>query len=320
MLLNAKHLALCRGSPLHQGLPAGQEAGDGLVQRVPPSWGMGGGLGRGCGAKAEVREGCGLGAESGGPNQHGEQHQREGHPKSPGPCTMPPTQTLTGPAPGQGRGDASWGVCYHREPCSDAFTNTPTWTRLVTVAERPAHSGHAQTTGWAWGTLGLCPSWLSLPEHTQQKNPSPHAAMKSQQTAQPSLRPHILARTTMRGQTEPRWPEWTLGIWPQTPPSLPGPVPPRAGRACRAPWRYPYTWLLAKCLCIDAPGHGRVMAAQPAPSTFGQCFHLQVQVDIPSGRKADSAGAAGLKPQQPHTERAVQTSVGAPWVLLGSKC
>lgn len=88
-----------------------------------------GDLGRGFGAETEVEEGSGLGVGLGGSNQHGEGAPEGKSPREPCPCTMPPTQTPTGSAPGQER-DASWGICCLKRPCSNAVTNTPIWTHI----------------------------------------------------------------------------------------------------------------------------------------------------------------------------------------------
>lgn len=64
-----------------------------------------GGLGRGFGAKVELREGCGLGAESGGPDQHVEAAPEGGSPQEPWPLhNAPNTDTdWLCPRPGKRR-------------------------------------------------------------------------------------------------------------------------------------------------------------------------------------------------------------------------
>lgn len=141
-----------------------------------------GDLGRGFGA--EVEEGSGLGVGLGGSNQHGEAAP-EGRvtPRALPLHKAPNTDTnWVYPRPRKRcflRSLLPQGAllqCRHQHPHLD--------THLVTVAKRPAHSGHAQhTTSWAWGTVPFGPHPLNTHSPKSQATRSPG---KPADTAQPT--------------------------------------------------------------------------------------------------------------------------------------
>lgn len=144
-----------------------------------------GDLGRGFGA--EVEEGSGLGVGLGGSNQHGEAApERRVTPRALPLHNAPNTDTnWVCPRPrkrcflGSLLLQGALLQCRHQHPHLD--------THLVTVAERPTHSGHAQhTTSWAWGTSGPCPFWPSPLNTHSPKSQATRSPGKPADTAQPT--------------------------------------------------------------------------------------------------------------------------------------